>query len=202
MQGELWERKKAVKRAYRDDLNRVRKGNETMRLNMLRDAKNAGDNKKFWLIWNKNKVNKVSSHVHCSDDFAKQFCSNFVEKNNDEKVNIVKFLEKLTGENDCNMLNMFDVENIGKAVNDMSFSVALDCEKLCIMHLLYALPAVISCLSQSYKAIAIYEYVPERFGLSVINPIVKNSMKSVKDIYNYIGQLVLSRLSVRCLRNV
>ena len=47
MQGELWERKKAVKRAYRDALNRVRKGNETMRFNMLRDAKYAGDTKSF-----------------------------------------------------------------------------------------------------------------------------------------------------------
>ena len=42
MQGELWERKKAVKRAYKDGLNRVRKGNETMLFNMLRSAKNAG----------------------------------------------------------------------------------------------------------------------------------------------------------------
>ena len=80
---------------------------------------------------------------------------------------------------------MFDVENIGKAVNDMSLSVALDCEKLCIMHLLYAHPAVTSCLSRLYKAIVIHEYVPERFGLSVINPIVNNSMKSVNDISNY-----------------
>ena len=69
---------------------------------------------------------------------------------------------------------MFDVENIWKAVNDMSLSVALDCEKLCIMHLLCAHSAVISCLSRLYKVIVIYEYVPERFGLSVINPIVKH----------------------------
>ena len=80
---------------------------------------------------------------------------------------------------------MFDVENIRKAVNDLSLSVALDCEKLCITHLLHAHPAVISCLSRLYKAIVIHEYVPERFGLSVINPIVKNSMKSVNDISNY-----------------
>ena len=53
------------------------------------------------------------------------------------------------------------------------------------MHLLYAHPVVISCLSRLYKAIVIHEYVPERFGLSVIKPIVKNSMKSVNDISNY-----------------
>ena len=100
------------------------------------------------------------------------------------------------------MLNMFDVENIGKVVNDISLSIALNCEKLCIMHLLYAHPAVISSLSRLYKAIITHEYVPERFGLSVINPIVKNSMKSVNDISNYIGQLVLCRLSVRYLKNI
>ena len=53
------------------------------------------------------------------------------------------------------------------------------------MHLLYTHPAVISCLSLLYKAIGIHEYVPERFGLSAINPIVKNSTKSVSDISNY-----------------
>ena len=98
-----------MKNAHRDGLNRVRKGNETMRFNMLHDAKNAGNNKKFWSIWNENNVNKVSNHVHSSNNFAKQFCLNFDEKNNDEKVNIDKFLEKLTGENDCNMLNMLKI---------------------------------------------------------------------------------------------
>ena len=201
MQWELWERKKAVKRTYRDGLNRVRKGNETMHFNMLRDAKNVDDNTNCWSIWNKN-VNEVSRHVNCSDDFAKQFCSNFVAKNNDEKVNIVKFLAKLTGENDCKMLDMFDVENTEKAVNDMSLSVALDCEKLCIIHLLDAHPAVISCLPRLYKVIVMHEYVPERFGLSVINPIVKNSMKSINDISNYRPisiMLIINKVFEKCI---
>ena len=90
---------------------------------------------------------------------------------------------------------MFDVENIGKAVKDMSLSVALYCEKLCIMHLLYAHPAVISCLSRLYKAIVIQEYVPQRFDLSVINPIVKNSMKSVNDISNYRPIIIMPIIS-------
>ena len=58
--------------------------------------------------------------------------------------------------------------------------------QLCIyLHLSYAYPAVTSCLFRLYEAIFIHEYVPERFGWSVILPIVKNSMKSVHDISNY-----------------
>ncbi len=68
---------------------------------------------------------------------------------------------------------MFDVETIGEAVNDRSMTVMLGSEKLCFMHLVYAHPAIISCLSLAFKIITLLEYVPEHLGFSVVNPIEK-----------------------------
>ena len=62
----------------------------------------------------------------------------------------------MKAENDCNMLNLFDIKNIGRAGNDMSIFVKLDCEKCCIMHLIYAYSTILSSFPLLYKVMTIH----------------------------------------------
>ena len=61
-------------------------------------------------------------------------------------------------------------------------STALDSEKLCILHVLYAQPAIFACLSMLFSAMMHHSYVPSKIGLSIVLPTLKNEAKSTNDV--------------------
>ena len=80
---------------------------------------------------------------------------------------------------------LFSVDIVEKAVHDLNISKTLDCERLCIAHVLYAHPAIFACLNVLYNTMILHGYVPERMGLSIVIPTLKNVKKSTNDITNY-----------------
>jgi Reverse transcriptase (RNA-dependent DNA polymerase) len=204
--GDVWENKRRAKKAYRDGLNEHKKGSEHQRVMTLRKAMNQNDSKKFWALWNKNARHKVTSNMHSADDFAKQFSLNFVSKDGEEVRKINEFVESIDNiRTENNDTHMFTVEEVEAAVNDLSLSVSLDCELLCILHILYAHPAVLTCLMMLYNAMLWHGCVPERMGMSIVIPTVKSAMKSANDITNYrpISIMpVISKIFEKCAANV
>jgi hypothetical protein len=205
LHGVLWEKKKTTKKAYREGLHQVRHGNEVMRFNTLRNAMNNSDKRKFWSIWNSKNVHKTNNSSHTADDFAKHFGENFTDKSANEKLNIDVFIKSLVSDYDNVDADEFNVERVEKALRELNLSNALDCDRLGVLHLLYAHPAVVTCLSILYKSIIVHGFVPDHFGLSAVIPTVKSNIKSVNDITNFrpISIMpIISKVFEKCVANI
>ena len=77
---------------------------------------------------------------------------------------------------------VFDIENATKRLN---LSNTLDCDLLNARHILYAHPSIYVLLKLLYHNLLLLGIVPERFGHSVITPVIKSYNKSFDDSSNY-----------------
>ena len=97
------------------------------------------------------------------------------------------------------------VEEIEKAVSALNLFTAVDSKKLCILHVLYAHPAIFACLSMLFSAIMHHGYVPSKIGLSIVLPILKNEAKSTNDITYYRPISIvpeISKIFEKCTANI
>jgi hypothetical protein len=123
--------------------------------------------------------------MHSADDFARQFNDNFVNKSQIDVESIKYFAKNMLGDADRDRYEKWDVEKVELAVKSLKMSKCLDCENLCISHVLFAHPAIYSCLVMLFDAIVRHGYVPSRMGMSMVMPTLKSTLKSVNDISNY-----------------
>ena len=70
---------------------------------------------------------------------------NFSSKCNDDIVNNASFKESTCKENMTECVPMLTVEDVELAVRSLNVSKCLDCEKLCMSHVLLAHPAIYCC---------------------------------------------------------
>ena len=132
------------------------------------------DARKFWTTWNKENVDKYVCYMHSPNDFAQQFFMNFSSKWHDGIVNIDLFKKSTCKEKLTECVSMITVEeDVELAVHLLNMSKCLDCEKLCIFHVLLAHPAIHCCLALLFNAMNIYGQVPNQLGLSVVIPTLK-----------------------------
>ena len=163
------------------------------------------DAKEFWSIWNKSVTkNRSNNSMHTAQDFADQFCKNFVVKNINRVYDTGKF-DALLHEISVVSFVKFNVENVENAARSLKMSKFLDCENLCIAHVVYAHPAIYMCLSLLYYAMVMHSYVPNRMGISIVIPTVKNVSKSAGDIMNYrpiIIMPVIGKIFAKCIAEI
>ena len=146
MHGELWEKKKAAKRAYRNALDNSRKNSKRQKMVTLSHSMYSGNSKKFWSVWRGQSCSNAKSYVHNAENFVNQFRGNF-KTDDDRNSKMKEFLNTLLN-SDCPSVTVEDVES---AVKSLKSSTSLDCERLCINHIIYSHPAVYSCISELFK---------------------------------------------------
>lgn len=200
--GDLWEIKKLAKRAYRNELDRVRKCGLKNKLITMQRFMHTNDSINFWKMWNKQNIHNVKSYVHKADDFVEQFKNNFAIDH--DKVNKMKdFMDNTSFHN--NQPLKLNVESVEQAVKKLQCSNSLDCDNLNIYHILYSHPAVYVCLSKLFNAMLRHGVVPNGMGISIIHPVIKNKVKSVHDIANYrpISIVpIMAKIFESCIANI
>ena len=145
----------------------------------------ANNSKSFWAIWNSKNRHNMLSNKHKAEDFAAQFCNNFRDKTENDLSKLNEFMKHVETRDDELLRSSFSAEVIKKAVSALNLSIALDSEKLCILHVLYAHPAIFACLSMLFSAMMHHSYVSSKVGLNIVLPTLKNEAKSSNDITNY-----------------
>jgi Reverse transcriptase (RNA-dependent DNA polymerase) len=173
--------KRNYKRAVKDSkLN----GKSACAARML-DAWNHGDSKNFWHNFNSNSTqSKCFSEVLNADMFVKQFQENFI----DSSLNVQahdNFANEFINYNCVNNNIDIEVEAIEKAVFSLNRSGVMDYDMLTINHFLYAHPVLFLLLKILFNVMITSGVAPDRFGNSVIFPIVKSFNKSIDDVGNY-----------------
>jgi hypothetical protein len=134
-------------------------------------------------LWNREACSGARSFVHNAQDFIKQFSGNF-NIDNERTAKMKEFLSSLDNGNVDVQPVLLTVEDIENGVRSLRCSKSLDCNNLCINHILFSHPVVYSCIALLFNVMIKHGYVPSNMGLSVIHQIVKNN-KSVHDISNY-----------------
>ena len=115
--------------------------------------------------------------------FASSFKNNFIDSA-DNTVAVKNYLFASCMKNDSVDI-LFHVEEIEKALAELNSSVALDFDYLNVFHLKYAHLAIFTALNKLSNKMTQCGVIPNKFGNSVITPVVKNASRSLSDVCNF-----------------
>ena len=119
------------------------------------------------------------------EDFAQQCCNNFNDKTENDLSKLNEFIKYVETRHDGLSRSSFSAAIIKKAFSALNLSTALDSDKLCILPVLYAHPAIFACLSMLFSATMHHRYAPSKMSLSIVLSTLKNKAKSTNNRTNY-----------------
>ena len=182
--GHLKEELVKVRREYKKAIKAAKINCKTIKANRLRQSLQNRNSKKFWGVVNGGKVRLLGSKGSVDvQSFASSFKNNFIDSA-DNTVAVKNYLLASCMKNDSVDI-LFNVEEIEKALAELNSSVALDCDNLNVFHLKYAHPAIFTALNRLFNKMTQCGVIPNKFGNSVITPVVKNASRSLSEVCNF-----------------
>jgi len=167
------------------------------------------DMNKFWETWKKKSsegppviphIEGATNDIAIANKFADFFnlsvsASSISVDNSDVSISVDDVYE-------CRNW-LLTVEDVDSAIrNNLKMGKAAGIDHIVAEHIIYAHPAVVSHLNKLFNLMIIHGYVPNKFGHSIIVPLIKDRCGDLSKMSNYRGislSPVISKLFEVCL---